>query len=109
MIHLRSIDIRPAAKGLDGFPFALPVVRRFKEVKFRSPVTFLVGENGSGKSTVLEALATAVGSVAVGGEDVRADKTLAHARALAAQLKLTWTKRRSEEHTSELQSRQYLV
>jgi predicted ATPase len=93
MIHLRSIDIKPAARELEGFPFALPVVRKFREVKFRSAVTFLVGENGSGKSTVLEALAAGVGSVVVGGEDVRADKTLAHARALAAQLKLTWTKR----------------
>ena len=93
MIHLRSIDLRPAAKELDGFPFALPVVRKFKEIKFRSPVTFLVGENGSGKSTMLEALAASVGSVVVGGEDVRADRTLGHARALAAQLKLTWSKR----------------
>src|SRR5918998_1114982 len=93
MIHLRSIDIRPAARELEGFPFALPVVKKFKEIKFRSPVTFFVGENGSGKSTVLEALAACVGSVVVGGEDVRADKTLGHARALAAQLKLTWSKR----------------
>src|SRR5215216_2257872 len=93
MIHLRSIDIRPAARELEGFPFALPVVRKFREIKFRGAVTFLVGENGSGKSTVLEALAAGVGSVVVGGEDVRADKTLGHARALAAQLKLVWTKR----------------
>src|SRR5918911_3573198 len=93
MIHLRSIDIRPAARGLEGFPFSLPVVRKFREIKFRAPVTFLVGENGSGKSTVLEAIAEGVGSVVVGGEDVRRDKTLAHARELAAQLRLVWTKR----------------
>jgi predicted ATPase len=93
MIHLRSIDVRPSARSLEGFPFELPVVRKFKEIKFRSPVTFLVGENGSGKSTLLEAVAAGVGSVVVGGEDVRADKSLRHARALAAQLKLTWTKR----------------
>src|SRR5919205_3071095 len=93
MIHLRSIDIRPAARELDGFPFTLPVVRKFKEVKFRSAVTFFVGENGSGKSTLIEALAAAVGSVVVGGEDVRADKTLAHARALGSRMKLVWEKR----------------
>ncbi len=29
---------------------------------FPSPVTFLVGENGSGKSTILEALAACAGS-----------------------------------------------
>ena len=93
MIHLRSINISPAPRRLAGFPFELPVVRKFREIKFAGPVTFLVGENGSGKSTVLEAVAAAVGSVVVGGEDVRADKTLAHARALAARLKLTWAKR----------------
>jgi predicted ATPase len=93
MIHLRSVALKPAARTLRGYPFELPLVRKFKEIKFTGPVTFLVGENGSGKSTLLEALAAAAGSVVVGGEDVRADKTLAHARALAAQLKLVWTKR----------------
>jgi predicted ATPase len=93
MIHLRSIDIRPTAKKLEGFPFGLPVVRKFRELKFKCAVTFLVGENGSGKSTVLEAIAAGVGSVVVGGEDVGSDKTLGHARRLAAQLKLTWSKR----------------
>src|ERR1044072_8452138 len=93
MIHLRSIDIKPAARELEGFPFGLPIVNKFKEIKFRSPVTFLVGENRSGKSTVLEALAAAVGSVVVGRDDVRKDKSLAHSRALAAPLKLAWTKR----------------
>jgi len=93
MIHLRSIDLKPDARKLEGFPFSLPVVRKFREIKFRSPVTFLVGENGSGKSTVLEAFAAAVGSTVVGGEDVRTDRTLGHARALAAHLKLVWAKR----------------
>lgn len=90
MIHLRSIGIKPAAKKLDAFPFKLPLVRKFKEIKFRAPVTFLVGENGTGKSTLLEAVAAGVNSVVVGGEDVRSDKTLAHARALGAQLKFVW-------------------
>jgi predicted ATPase len=91
--HLRSIGLSPAAKRLDSFPFGLPVVRKFREVKLRSAVTFLVGENGSGKSTLIEALAAAVGSVVVGGEDVRSDKTLTHARALGSQLKLVWQNR----------------
>jgi predicted ATPase len=93
LTHLRSIGINPAAKRLDSFPFRLPVVKKFREVRLRAAVTFLVGENGSGKSTLIEALAAAVGSVVVGGEDVRTDKTLAHARALGSQLKLVWEKR----------------
>lgn len=92
-IHLRSIGMSPAAKRLEAFPFGLPVVRKFRELKLRAEVTFLVGENGSGKSTLIEGLAAAVGSVVVGGEDVRSDKTLAHARALGSKLKLVWQNR----------------
>ena len=93
MIHMRSIAIKPAAKRLDAFPFTIPLVRKFKELSLRAPVTFFVGENGTGKSTLLEAVAAAAGSVAVGGEDVGADETLAPARRLGAQLKLVWRSR----------------
>lgn len=93
MIHLRSISRKPSANKQDGFPFMLPVVKKLKELKLGCPVTFFVGENGSGKSTLIEAIAAGVGSVVVGGEDIRSDKTLAHARALAAHLDLVWTKR----------------
>lgn len=46
------------------------------EIEFRSPVTFLVGENGTGKSTLLEAIAPAVGAVTIGsGSKVAAGNT----------------------------------
>lgn len=41
----------------DCFPFTLPFVRQL-DLRFQSPVTFLVGENGTGKSTLLEAIAS---------------------------------------------------
>lgn len=44
----------------DGFPFDLPAVAALDRLRFDMPVTFLVGENGSGKSTVVEALARAL-------------------------------------------------
>jgi predicted ATPase len=72
----------------EGYPFAIPIVRTLDEVVLRSPVTFFVGKNGSGKSTILEAIAAGVGSISVGGEDVRPDPTLAQARRLAAKLVL---------------------
>jgi predicted ATPase len=77
----------------DGYPFDLPVVRTLDEIEFRSPVTFFVGENGTGKSTILEAIAAGAGSITVGGEDVRDDPTLGYARRLASHLTLGWTKR----------------
>lgn len=74
----------------DHYPFNLPLVRDLETLAFRSPVTFFVGENGSGKSTILSALAAASGAITIGGEDIRTDATMAPARALAARLSLAW-------------------
>lgn len=41
------------------FPCPLPLVRGVTVLEFTAPVTFLVGENGSGKSKLLEGLAAA--------------------------------------------------
>lgn len=39
------------------YPFNIPILKNFEELKLKTPVTFLVGENGTGKSTLIEALA----------------------------------------------------
>lgn len=49
------------------FPFDLPFVGPDFELTFEAPVTVLVGENGTGKSTVLESLACLAGLPAGGG------------------------------------------
>jgi predicted ATPase len=41
----------------DAYPFNLPLIRTL-DVAFASPVTFFVGENGTGKSTLIEAIAS---------------------------------------------------
>ena len=38
------------------YPFSLKIFHQTKSVAFSSPVTFFVGENGTGKSTLLKAL-----------------------------------------------------
>jgi predicted ATPase len=83
----------PAGSAAREFPFALPVIRKLRALEFTAPVTLLVGENGTGKSTLLEALACAANSVSVGAESLRADRTLAHARALAKCFRLSWAKK----------------
>jgi predicted ATPase len=45
----------------------VPAMRGFEGIEFRKPVTFFVGENGSGKSTIIEALAVAAGFNEEGG------------------------------------------
>ncbi len=92
MIHLRAIDIQQH-RAESYFPFTVPVIQNWASLPLNSPVTFFVGENGSGKSTVLETLACAVGSVTVGSESVKTDPTLKEIRQLAKLMKLSWTKR----------------
>lgn len=77
----------------DRFPFNLPVVRSFEKLQFESAVTFFVGENGSGKSTILEAVACGIGSPTIGNESVDVDSTLDAPRALAEQIRYTWSKK----------------
>jgi predicted ATPase len=95
-VHLREVRLAAGPDDADrprGFPFDLPVIATLGALELRTPVTFLVGENGSGKSTFLEAVAIAAGSVAVGSAELGRDPTLEPVRALAAALRLSWTKR----------------
>jgi predicted ATPase len=51
-----------------GFPFNLPAIATIERLQLTRPVTLLTGDNGSGKSTVLEAIAAATGFAEQGGE-----------------------------------------
>lgn len=53
-------------KDFGSFPYSLPIVRGLS-IRFTSAVTFLVGENGTGKSTVIESLAEVCGFPVSGG------------------------------------------
>lgn len=89
MIHLQSVKLK-GSQSADSFPFNIPALQNLLDVGFTAPVTFLVGENGSGKSTFLEAIACAVGSITVGSEQVAEDETLTAVHQLADTLQLTW-------------------
>jgi len=45
----------------DRYPFKLPIFNQTRELVFDTPVSLFVGENGTGKSTLLEALARGSG------------------------------------------------
>ncbi len=84
----------PKADGrADVFPFNIPALQGLAALAVATPVTLLVGENGSGKSTVLEALAAATGLPAVGSRSADQDPTLAPQRRLARAMRLSWKKR----------------
>lgn len=58
---------RNQVEDFDTYPFNIPIIKSLTEIKFEKPVTFITGENGSGKSTVIESLAISSGLSAEGG------------------------------------------
>ena len=66
--YLREISLDPDAQiDLKHYPFSIPAVGNMNVITPHPDVTFFVGENGAGKSTMLEAIAVAMGLPAEGG------------------------------------------
>lgn len=56
-MHLKSVTLHPHKYPReDCYPFSLEILQQTKQITFSTPVTLFVGENGTGKSTLLEAL-----------------------------------------------------
>jgi predicted ATPase len=68
-ITLREDRVQPGVH-----PFTVPWLLPRLDLKLSAPVTFLVGENGTGKSTLLEAIACSVG---FGAQDGNRDQSFA--------------------------------
>lgn len=65
---LKSVKIlRERVENWDAYPFSVAAIRNLDELKLRSRVCLLAGENGTGKSTVLEAIAAHYGFGPEGG------------------------------------------
>ena len=56
-MHLKNITLNPDRYPTrETYPFTLKMLYETKNIVFTSPVTFFVGENGTGKSTLLKAI-----------------------------------------------------
>ena len=66
--YLLSIILRrDKVSSFHEYPYSLPICRHLTTLQFDPHVTFFVGENGTGKSTILEAIAVAYGFNPEGG------------------------------------------
>ena len=61
-LYLRSVELRNIPEGEESYVFSLPMVRHLGRLEFQRQVTFLVGENGAGKSTFLKILSGEIDS-----------------------------------------------
>ncbi len=68
-LFVKEIRLKSSFEGCDKreYPFSLPFVQGLEPLKLKSNVTFLVGDNGTGKSTLLEAIAVNYGFNPEGG------------------------------------------
>jgi predicted ATPase len=99
---LRRIALgRDDAIDRSAYPFAVPAIASLRQITVRSRVLCFVGENGSGKSTMLEAIALASGFGHEGGtrnfrfstQDRPAESPDAPVERLADALRLSWARR----------------
>ncbi|KJC35770.1 ATP-binding protein [Bradyrhizobium sp. LTSP885] len=66
--YLRRVWLDPARiANRDAYPFVLPLLRDDFELSFDKAITIIVGENGTGKSTLLEGIAAMAGYDEAGG------------------------------------------
>jgi predicted ATPase len=65
LLHLELL--RDRVPSFEPYPYCVPAIRNLQLLRFHPKVTFLVGENGTGKSTLLEAVAVGCGLNPEGG------------------------------------------
>lgn len=91
-MHIRSLtflhDTFPKAEC---YPFSLAVFKETERLDFTTPVTFLIGENGTGKSTLLSAIARGAGIHIWQEHEGRRDTKNLHEDQLHQSIRIEWT------------------
>src|SRR5213075_1406848 len=94
--YLKRIWLEPSRiANREAYPFCLPLLRDDFELSFDKAITIIVGENGTGKSTLLEGIAVLAGFDEAGG--AKGYRPVDHSRAiegsgggLAEALRASW-------------------
>jgi predicted ATPase len=87
---LTHVSLKPDRVQPGVHPFTLPWIGEKLALTLTTPLTFLVGENGTGKSTLLEAIAWACGFGAQGGNRDQSFAEDADGHTLGRALRLGW-------------------
>jgi predicted ATPase len=90
---LKRIAWRAGRPRACGHPFDLPYLTDDFELTFERPITLLVGENGTGKSTLIEAVAAHLGWPSRGGTRDHVVQDAPERSPLAESLRFSWLPR----------------
>lgn len=72
------------------YPFTIPSIKNLDQLEIKDTITFFVGENGTGKSTLLEAIADKCGFNTAGGGRNNYYEVDAAESALGDYIRLSW-------------------
>lgn len=90
-MYLRSVKMmRERIENLNSYPFSIPSLKNTDLIEFNNPVTFFVGENGSGTSTLLEAISYQCGFNSAGGGRNNQYSVEASTSDLGDYIRLSW-------------------
>lgn len=91
-MHLLEIQFFPENYPTsEAYPFHLPVFQKTRRMTLSTPVTFMAGENGTGKSTLLRALCNRCGIHIWEDEPGKRTQHNPHEENLYQHIKVQWT------------------
>jgi predicted ATPase len=86
---LKELRFTPPPDSRD-YPFNVPLFSHRFRIEFRQPITIIVGENGTGKSTLLESIAAKCGFAIEGGNRNHREDAVYDSTPLDQALELSW-------------------
>lgn len=93
-MYLRAIEIqRERFPTKEKFPFNVPTFQGTSRIEFSSPIAFFVGENGTGKSALMDAIARKSGFLPWGGTKIHKVHNNPYETQLANYITLEWRPR----------------
>lgn len=61
--YITSVELEFSEEAKKYYPYNIDAFKDLDRLEFKNNVTFFIGENGSGKSTMLEAIAVSLGLI----------------------------------------------